>query len=178
MILALDIGNSQIFCGVFEREQLKVQVRYASKAQISSDEFGVFLRGALRENGVDPESIKTIGISSVVPELNYALRACSQKYFNVEPMILQPGVKTGLKVDYKDPKEVGSDRIADAIGAVKMFPNRDLILVDFGTATTVCDRHVRHDCALTGIPIAEEDHRRHNPCSWADSWATTAILSF
>ena len=138
MILALDIGNSQIFCGVFEREQLKVQVRYASKAQISSDEFGVFLRGALRENGVDPESIKTIGISSVVPELNYALRACSQKYFNVEPMILQPGVKTGLKVDYKDPKEVGSDRIADAIGAVKMFPNRDLILVDFGTATTVC----------------------------------------
>ena len=138
MILALDIGNSQIFCGVFEREQLKVQVRYASKAQISSDEFGVFLRGALRENGVDPESIKTIGISSVVPELNYALRACSQKYFNVEPMILQPGVKTGLKIDYKDPKEVGSDRIADAIGAVKMFPNRDLILVDFGTATTVC----------------------------------------
>ena len=138
MILALDIGNSQIFCGVFEREQLKVQVRYASKAQISSDEFGVFLRGALRENGVDPESIKTIGISSVVPELNYALRACSQKYFNVEPMILQPGVKTGLKVDYKDPKEVGSDRIADAIGAVKMFPNRNLILVDFGTATTVC----------------------------------------
>ena len=138
MILALDIGNSQIFCGVFEREQLKIQVRYASKAQISSDEFGVFLRGALRENGVDPESIKTIGISSVVPELNYALRACSQKYFNVEPMILQPGVKTGLKIDYKDPKEVGSDRIADAIGAVKMFPNRDLILVDFGTATTVC----------------------------------------
>ena len=138
MILALDIGNSQIFCGVFEREQLKVQVRYASKAQISSDEFGVFLRGALRENGVDPESIKTIGISSVVPELNYALRACSLKYFNVEHMILQPGVKTGLKVDYKDPKEVGSDRIADAIGAVKMFPNRDLILVDFGTATTVC----------------------------------------
>ena len=72
MILALDIGNSQIFCGVFDREELKVQVRYASKAQISSDEFGVFLRGALRENGVDPDSIRTIGISSVVPELNYA----------------------------------------------------------------------------------------------------------
>ena len=76
MILALDIGNSQIFCGVFDREELKVQVRYASKAQISSDEFGVFLRGALRENAVDPDSIRTIGISSVVPELNYALRAC------------------------------------------------------------------------------------------------------
>lgn len=138
MILALDIGNSQIFCGVFEGEQLKVQVRYASKAQISSDEFGVFLRGALRENGVDPDLITTIGISSVVPELNYALRSCSQKYFNIEPMLLQPGIKTGLKIDYKDPKEVGSDRIADAIGACKIFPGKDLILVDFGTATTVC----------------------------------------
>ena len=104
MILALDIGNSQIFCGVFAREELKVQVRYASKAQISSDEFGVFLRGALRENGVDPDSIRTIGISSVVPELNYALRACCQKYFNIEPMLLQPGIKTGLKTHSFCPK--------------------------------------------------------------------------
>ena len=140
MILALDIGNSQIFCGVFDGDQLKVQVRYASKAQISSDEFGVFLRGALRENNINPESIEIIGISSVVPELNYALRACCQKYFNIEPMLMQPGIKTGLKIDYKDPKEVGSDRIADSIGAVKMFPNQDLILIDFGTATTIlCD---------------------------------------
>ena len=160
MILALDIGNSQIFCGVFDREELKVQVRYASKAQISSDEFGVFLRGALRENGVDPDSIRTIGISSVVPELNYALRACCQKYFNIEPMLLQPGIKTGLKIDYKDPKEVGSDRIADAIGAVKMFPERDLILVDFGTATTVCaiskDRVFLGGNIMPGIRLSME----------------------
>ncbi|MEM7099231.1 MAG: type III pantothenate kinase [Pseudomonadota bacterium] len=138
MILGLDVGNSQIYCGVFDGEALTTQFRHASTARSSSDEIGVFLRGALRENGVDPEGIKVIGISSVVPELNYSLRACCQKYFSLEPMIMRPGIKTGLKITYKDPKEVGSDRIADAIGAVKLFPNRNLIVVDFGTATTVC----------------------------------------
>ena len=125
MILVLDVGNSQIFCGVFEEENLVIQFRYASTARGSSDEIGVFLRGALRENGVAPEDIGTIAISSVVPELNYTLWSCCQKYFDLEPMVLRPGLKTGLKIDYKDPKEVGSDRIADAMGAVKMFPGRN-----------------------------------------------------
>ncbi len=138
MILALDVGNSQIYCGVFDGAELVTQFRHASTARSSSDEIGVFLRGALRENSVDPEKIKVVGISSVVPELNYSLRACCQKYFSLEPMIMRPGIKTGLKIAYKDPKEVGSDRIADAIGAVKLFPNRNLVVVDFGTATTVC----------------------------------------
>ena len=138
MILVLDVGNSQIFCGVFEDEKLVIQFRYASTARGSSDEIGVFLRGALRENGIAPEDIATIAISSVVPELNYTLWSCCQKYFDLEPMVLRPGLKTGLKIDYKDPKEVGSDRIADAMGAVKMFPDRNLIVIDFGTATTVC----------------------------------------
>lgn len=138
MILALDVGNSQMYCGVFDGDTLVTQFRHASSARSSSDEIGVFLRGALRENSVDPESIKVVGISSVVPELNYSLRACCQKYFDLEPMIMRPGIKTGLRISYKDPKEVGSDRIADAIGAVKLFPNRNLIVVDFGTATTVC----------------------------------------
>ena len=138
MILALDVGNSQMYCGVFDGEELISQFRHGSSARSSSDEIGVFLRGALRENNVDPESITVVAITSVVPELNYSLRACCQKYFNIEPMLMRPGVKTGLKIAYKDPKEVGSDRIADAIGAVKLFPNRNLIVVDFGTATTVC----------------------------------------
>ncbi len=138
MILVLDVGNSQIFCGVFTATELVSQFRYASTSRGTSDEIGVFLRGALRENGVDPENIDTVAISSVVPELNYTLRSCCQKYFDIEPMILRPGLKTGLKIAYKDPKEVGSDRIADAMGAVKLFPDRNLIVVDFGTATTVC----------------------------------------
>jgi type III pantothenate kinase len=138
MILALDVGNTQIYCGVFDGTELVTQFRHGSSSHNSSDEIGVFLRGALRENGVDPKEITVVGISSVVPEFNYSLRACCQKYFSLEPMIMRPGIKTGLKIDYKDPKEVGSDRIADAMGAVKLFPDRNLIVIDFGTATTVC----------------------------------------
>ncbi len=160
MILALDVGNSQIYCGVFAGEKLVTQFRHASTARTSSDEIGVFLRGALRENGVDPEEIKVVAISSVVPELNYSLRACCQKYFDIEPMLMRPGIKTGLKIAYKDPKEVGSDRIADAMGAVKLFPNRNLIVVDFGTATTVCaitkDRTFLGGNIMPGVRLAME----------------------
>ena len=102
MILALDVGNSQIYCGVFRDQELVTQFRHASTARSTSDEIGVFLRGALRENDVDPEEIQTIAISSVVPELNYSLRSCCQKYFKIEPMLMRPGIKTGLKIAYKD----------------------------------------------------------------------------
>ena len=138
MILGLDVGNSQIYCGVFENELLKVQFRRTSTTRSSSDELGIFLRAALRENRIDPDAIDEIAACSVVPDLNYSLRACCQKYFGIEPMIMRPGIRTGLKIGYKDPKEVGADRIADAIGAVKLHPGRNLIVVDFGTATTVC----------------------------------------
>jgi type III pantothenate kinase len=120
----------------------------------------VFLRSALRENGVDPEAVQIVAISSVVPELNYTLRSCCQKYFSLEPMILRPGLKTGLKIAYKDPKEVGSDRIADAMGAIKLFPDRNLVVVDFGTATTVCaitkDRVFLGGNIMPGIRLAME----------------------
>jgi type III pantothenate kinase len=137
MILCLDVGNSQIYCGVYEDDSLVCQFRRTSSARASSDELGVFMRGALRENGLDPDSIEQIAISSVVPDMQHSLRACCQKYFEIDPMVLRPGVRTGLKILYKDPKEVGADRIADAIGALKLFPGRNLIVVDFGTATTV-----------------------------------------
>ena len=160
MILTLDVGNTQIYCGVFEHGALVTQFRHASTGRSSSDEIGVFLRGALRENGVDPQLIKVIGVSSVVPELNYSLRACCQKYFQIEPMIMRPGIKTGLKIAYKDPKEVGSDRIADAMGATTLFPDKNLIVVDFGTATTVCavskDRVFLGGNIMPGVRLAME----------------------
>lgn len=138
MLLCLDVGNSQIYCGIFEDDHLALQFRRTSTVRSSSDELGVFLRGALRENGVDPDKISQIAVCCVVPDMLYSLRSCCQKYFKIEPLIMRPGIKTGLKIGYKDPKEVGADRIADAIGAVKMHPGRNLIVVDFGTATTVC----------------------------------------
>jgi type III pantothenate kinase len=138
MLLCLDVGNSQIFCGVYREDELWVQFRRTSTMRSSSDELGVFLRSALRENGVSPEEISEIVICSVVPDMLYSLRSCCQKYFDHDPLVMRPGIRTGLKIAYKDPKEVGADRIADAMGAIKLYPDRNLIIVDFGTATTVC----------------------------------------
>lgn len=138
MLLCLDVGNSQIYCGVFAGEHLSLQFRRTSTVRSSSDELGVFLRGALRENSVSPDDITSIAICCVVPDMLYSLRSCCQKYFALDPLIMRPGIKTGLRILYKDPKEVGADRIADAMGALKLYPERNLIVVDFGTATTVC----------------------------------------
>lgn len=136
MNLCLDVGNSQLYGGVFDGDQLVVQFRRTSSPKSSSDELGLFLRAVLRENHVDPAAIARVALSSVVPPAVYSIRACCQKYFGVDPLVLRPGLKLGLNVRYKDPREVGSDRIADALGALKLFPQRDLIIVDYGTATT------------------------------------------
>jgi type III pantothenate kinase len=138
MLLCLDVGNSQIYCGVYDEEDLVLQFRRTSSTRSSSDELGVFMRAALRENGVQPEAITRIAVCSVVPDMIYSLRSCCQKYFQMEPLVMRPGIRTGLKISYKDPKEVGADRIADAVGAIKLYPDRNIIVVDFGTATTVC----------------------------------------
>src|SRR5579863_5019981 len=138
MLLCLDVGNSQLFGGVYDGEALKTTFRRTSSIRASSDEFGTFFRVTLRENGVEPEKIDMAGICSVVPDAVHSLRNCFRKYFRFEPFLLQPGAKTGLKIRYRNPLEVGSDKIANAMGAVGQFPGRNLIIVDFGTATTLC----------------------------------------
>jgi type III pantothenate kinase len=137
MILTLDVGNSQLFGGVFQDQRLTIGFRKESRATQSSDELGVFLRSVLRENGGDPTQVDQIAICSVVPDALYPLRSCCRKYFGVDPFILQAGAKTGLRIHYRNPLEVGPDRIANAIGAVHLYPNRHLIIIDLGTATTV-----------------------------------------
>ena len=136
MILALDVGNSQIFGGVFNHRELTIRFRKESRLPTSSDELGLFLRSVLRENGGDPSHVEQIAICSVVPEIIYSLRSCCRKYFGIDPFILQAGTKTGLKIQYRNPLEVGPDRIANAIAATHLYPDRNVIIVDFGTATT------------------------------------------
>lgn len=138
MILCLDVGNSQIYGGVYIDDQLQFTFRRNSKSGASSDEIGIFLRGVLRENELDHKEVQKISICTVVPEILYSLTSACKKYFNVTPFVLQAGVKTGLKIKYRNPLEVGADRIANAIAATSIFPNEDLIVVDFGTATTFC----------------------------------------
>ena len=138
MLLCLDIGNTQIFGGVFAGGELKVQFRKTSQLRSSSDELGVFFHSVLHANQVNPDDIDRVAVCCVVPDLLYSIRASCQKYFGREPLVLRPGIKTGLKIQYRDPKEVGADRIADAVGAIKLFPGRNIIVADFGTATTIC----------------------------------------
>jgi type III pantothenate kinase len=135
MLLALDIGNSQIHGGLFDGG-LRLQFRKTTHPLGSSDEFGVFFTAVLRENGIDPRAVKRVAICSVVPPALYPIRSACLKYFHCEPFVLQAGVKTGLKVRYRNPHEVGADRIANAIAAIQRHPNQNIIVVDCGTATT------------------------------------------
>lgn len=136
MLLCLDIGNSQLHGGVFDGETLRVQFRKSTHPLGSSDEFGVFFASVLRENGIEPKAIARVAICSVVPAAVYPIRSACVKYFHREPFMLQAGVKTGLRVRYRNPHEVGADRIAGAIGASLRRPGSNLIVADCGTATT------------------------------------------
>lgn len=136
MLLCLDIGNSQLHGGVFEGDTLRCQFRKTTQPIGSSDEFGVFFAAVLRENGVDPHGVRRVAICSVVPAALYPIRSACLKYFQADPFILQAGVKTGLKVRYRNPQEVGADRIAGAMAATQRRPTTNLIVVDCGTATT------------------------------------------
>ncbi len=160
MMLALDIGNSQIYGGVFEGGDLIFRFRRNSKTGASSDELGVFLRSVLRENDIDPKRIRQIALCTVVPEALHSLRNACMKYFKITPFVLQAGVKTGLRIRYKNPLEVGADRIANAVAATQLYPKQNLIIVDFGTATTFCaisaDRDYLGGVIHAGLRISME----------------------
>jgi type III pantothenate kinase len=159
MLLCLDIGNSQIHGGVFDGG-LRLQFRKTTHPLGSSDEFGVFFTAVLRENGVDPRAVKRVAICSVVPPALYPIRSACLKYFHTDPFILQAGVKTGLKVRYRNPHEVGADRIAGAIGAILRRPAANVIVVDCGTATTLevvtADAEYLGGAILPGVGISVE----------------------
>src|SRR5688572_3250269 len=123
MILCLDVGNSQIFGGLIDGEKILLRFRKRSTQGASSDEYGLFLKSVIKENNFDPEKITKIAICSVVPDLIYSLVNCCKKYFGLTPFILQPGVKSGLKIKYRNPLEVGADRISNAIAALNMYPD-------------------------------------------------------
>lgn len=137
MLLCIDMGNSHIYGGLFQNNLVQFRFRYTSKAA-TSDEIGIFLKSVIRENGFDPQHITQIGVCSVVPQLDYSIRAACVKYFGCEPFFLEAGVKTGLKIKYRNALEVGADRIANAIAAISDYPNENIIIIDFGTATTFC----------------------------------------
>ncbi len=126
-----------MFGGLFAGDKLQLTFRKPSNRGTSTDELGLFFRAVLRENGFQPDQVKEVALCSVVPELVSSISASSQKYFDIQPFILKAGVKTGLKILYRNPAEVGADRIAGAIAGTQLYPGQNLLIIDLGTATTV-----------------------------------------
>lgn len=138
MLLCLDVGNTHIVGGLFEGKKLVLRFRYATHQIGTADQFGLFLRNILLTNGVDYQKVAVTALCSVVPGANFTIRHAFAGYFaHAEFFVLQAGVKTGINIKYKNPAEVGADLIAGSIGGVDAFPNKNLIIADLGTATTL-----------------------------------------
>lgn len=135
MLLALDVGNTNITMGVFDGENLAGTFRLSTQIARTSDEFGTLILNVLERNKIDGTKIKDVIISSVVPKIMYSLVNGIVKYFGVNPLIVGPGIKTGIKIKTSNPAEVGADRIVDLAGAYGIYGGPVLVL-DFGTATT------------------------------------------
>ena len=138
MILCFDIGNTDIYGGVCRGRELLVEFRKSSHHQMSADEFGVFVLQILQSKGFDHKQLEAVAVSSVVPDCNRMVSDACESYLGITPLLLQAGVRTGLRIRTKNPSEVGADRIANAIAAVELYPGRDRIVIDMGTATTFC----------------------------------------
>lgn len=138
MLLCLDVGNTHILGGVFDGNKLIARFRYATHMLGTADQYGIFLLNMLRAKNIDPDGIKGVAVCSVVPSSDFTIRHTITQYFNANYFVLRTGVKTGLNIKYKNPNEVGADRIANSIGAAAAFPNKNIIIIDMGTATTLC----------------------------------------
>jgi type III pantothenate kinase len=137
MLLAIDIGNSQVVVGVFEGRTLRAHWRLATDQSKTTEEYGVLLLSLLRMADLSPAAITGAILSSVVPPLTPTFQALTETYFRRPPLLVSPELDTGLTLAYPNPRELGSDRIVNAAAAYDCYKTA-LIIVDFGTATTFC----------------------------------------
>lgn len=135
MILAIDIGNTNFTVGVFKEKELMATFRITTKQQRTSDEYGIVFLELLRTRGLSSRDIEDVIISSVVPNVMHSVTSAMIKYFNCNALIVGPGTRTGIRLASENPKEIGPDRIVDAVGAYELYGG-PVIVMDFGTATT------------------------------------------
>ncbi|WP_026477002.1 type III pantothenate kinase [Alkaliphilus transvaalensis] len=137
MLLVFDVGNTNIVLGVYREKELVDFWRIATDKNKTSDEYGMLIHQLFQHGGLDTKEVKDVIISSVVPNIMYSLEHTVRKFFEIEPMVVGPGIKTGMNIKYDNPKQVGADRIVNAVAAYEKYGG-PLIIVDFGTATTFC----------------------------------------
>ena len=137
MLLAFDVGNTNIVAGVFENGELLQFWRMQTSQTKSADEYGIMITSMFEREGLKITDVKDIIIASVAPSMLYTLQHLARKYFDKTAIIVGPGIKTGLIVKYDNPKQLGADRIVNSVGALAKYP-APLIIIDYGTATTFC----------------------------------------
>ena len=130
MIFVFDIGNTNIVLGVYDKEELKHHWRIETNRYKTEDEYGMIIKSLFDHVGLTFSDIDGIIISSVVPPIMFSLERMCQKYFQLKPLVVGPGTKTGLNIKYDNPKEVGADRIVNAVAAIHEYGS-PLIVVDF-----------------------------------------------
>ncbi|MBD8028543.1 type III pantothenate kinase [Ureibacillus sp. Re31] len=160
MILVLNVGNSNIALGIYVKDKLTYHWRMETDRRKTEDEYAMQIKSFFGHVGIVFEQIEGIIISSVVPPIMYALEEMCRKYFQVKPYVVGPGVKTGLNIKYDNPKEVGADRIVNAVAALNEYGGQPLIVIDFGTAITYCYINDKGDymggAIAPGIAISAE----------------------
>lgn len=137
LLLVIDVGNTNIVFGVYKGEELLYDWRISTEKDRTSDEYGLLFEQIFKYHGLYIRDVEDVIISSVVPTLMHTLPAMSKKYFKIDPIVIGPGVKTGMDIKYDNPKEVGADRIVNAVAAYEKYGG-PIIIVDSGTAITFC----------------------------------------
>lgn len=159
MLLVIDVGNTNTVVGVFDGDKLVQSWRIRTVANHTVDEYGMLIYSLYKSSKISTRSIRDIIISCVVPPMLNILGPLCEKYFHVQPLIVEPGIKTGMPIHYDNPKEVGADRIVNAVAAFEKY-RTELIIVDFGTATTFDYVSAKGEylggCIAPGIVISSE----------------------
>ena len=159
MILLVDVGNTNIVLGVHNGQEYIASCRISSDGNKTSDEYSIQVMQLFNVSEIDPKEIKGVIVSSVVPNIMHSLENMLRKCFCHEPIIVGPGIKTGINIKYDNPKEVGADRIVNAVAAHEIY-KKSAIIIDFGTATTFCALRKNGDylggCICPGIRISAD----------------------
>jgi type III pantothenate kinase len=135
MLMVVDVGNSHTVIGLYENDELIAHWRIVTEHYRTSDELSILFTMLMQQDGIQLGHIEGCCISSVVPQVNIALQSIPRRMFDVEPIMVEPGIKTGLKLHNENPKELGADRLVNAVGALEEHTG-PLTIIDFGTATT------------------------------------------
>lgn len=151
MLLAIDIGNTNIKYGIYDGEELVASFRVSSRLSRTADEYGSVLINLLASKGLKTSDVTGVIMSSVIPSLNYTICHMCEYFFGISPLMVGPGIKTGLNIKSDNPKEVGADIIVNSVSAFRKYGG-PVIVIDFGTATTF--DVITENCELIGVAIA------------------------